>query len=133
MQVAVYTMLEELSGSRAESAKHKALACQAAEHSHAGMPCGIMDQFISVMAEAGSALMIDCRDLAATSVPLADPAVSVLITNRSAMMLINTKGGMRGMGHLLYDYMRTICWRLVRICLSVAGSTFIPGNEQGKK
>ena len=132
MQVAVYTMLEELSGSRAESAKHKALACQAAEHSHAGMPCGIMDQFISVMAEAGSALMIDCRDLAATSVPLADPAVSVLITNRSAMMLINTKGrevcGVWG----IY-YMRTICWRLVRICLSVAGSTFIPGNEQGKK
>ena len=99
----MYTMLEELSGSRAESAKHKALACQAAEHSHAGMPCGIMDQFISVMAEAGSALMIDCRDLAATSVPLADPAVSVLITNRSAMMLINTKGGMRGVGHLLYE------------------------------
>ena len=33
-------------GSQAESDKHKALACQAAEHSHAGMPCGIMDQFI---------------------------------------------------------------------------------------
>lgn len=112
MQVAVYTMLEELSGSRAESAKHKALACQAAEHSHAGMPCGIMDQFISVMAEAGSALMIDCRDLAATSVPLADPAVSVLITNRSAMMLINTPGDM-GIGGTYY--MRMICWRFVRI------------------
>ena len=43
-----------------------------------------MDQFISVMGGQGSALMIDCRDLSATSVPLADPAVSVLITNRSA-------------------------------------------------
>ena len=42
-------MLEELSGSRAESDKHKALACQAAEHSHAGMPCGIMDQVIHVL------------------------------------------------------------------------------------
>ena len=82
LEVAVYTMLEELTGSPAESDKHKALACQAAEHSHAGMPCGIMDQFISVMGKTGSALMIDCRDLGATSVPLADPAVSVLITNR---------------------------------------------------
>ena len=82
LEVAVYTMLEELTTSPAQSEKHKALACQAAEHSHAGMPCGIMDQFISVMGRAGSALMIDCRDLAATSVPLADPAVSVLITNR---------------------------------------------------
>ena len=43
-----------------------------------------MDQFISVMGGQGSALMIDCRDLSASSVPLADPAVSVLITNRSA-------------------------------------------------
>ena len=49
LQVAVYTMLEELSGSRAESDKHKALACQAAEHSHAGMPCGIMDQVNNVL------------------------------------------------------------------------------------
>ena len=72
----------QVSGSLAESEKHKALACQAAEHSHAGMPCGIMDQFISVMGAAGSALLIDCRDLTATSVPLADPSVSVLITNR---------------------------------------------------
>ena len=96
LEVAVYTMLEELTGSTAESEKHKALACQAAEHSHAGMPCGIMDQFISVMGRAGSALMIDCRDLTATSVPLADPAVSVLITNRSVMDYIKIIKGKEG-------------------------------------
>ena len=82
LEVAVYTMLEQLTNTQAESETHKALACQAAEHSHAGMPCGIMDQFISIMGAAGSALLIDCRDLTATSVPLADPSVSVLITNR---------------------------------------------------
>lgn len=39
----------------------KALACQKAEHTFAGMPCGIMDQFISVMGKEGHALLIDCR------------------------------------------------------------------------
>jgi len=81
VEVASYSFLEQLMGSQAESDKHKALACQAAEHSHAGMPCGIMDQFISVMATEGSALLIDCRDLTAKTVPLSDPSVSVLITN----------------------------------------------------
>ena len=61
VEVAFYTFLEQLTGSSADSDKHKALACQAAEHSHAGMPCGIMDQFISVMGTEGSALLIDCR------------------------------------------------------------------------
>jgi hypothetical protein len=35
--VAVYTFLEELTGSRAPSDQAKALACQAAEHQFAGM------------------------------------------------------------------------------------------------
>ena len=47
--MAFYTFLEQLTGSRAKSDQEKALACQGAEHSHAGMPCGIMDQFISVI------------------------------------------------------------------------------------
>ena len=41
--------------------KEKALTCQKAEHTFPGMPCGIMDQFISVMGKAGHALLIDCR------------------------------------------------------------------------
>ena len=45
------------------------------------MPCGIMDQFISVMARPGQALLIDCRELTGRSVPLSDPSVAVLITN----------------------------------------------------
>lgn len=39
----------------------KALACQKAEHDYAGVPCGIMDQFTSVMGKEGHALLIDCR------------------------------------------------------------------------
>lgn len=39
----------------------KALVCQKAEHKFAGMPCGIMDQLVSVMGEQQHALLIDCR------------------------------------------------------------------------
>lgn len=39
----------------------KALTCQKAEHTFPGVPCGIMDQFISVMGAEGHALLIDCR------------------------------------------------------------------------
>jgi len=45
------------------------------------MPCGIMDQFISVMGKPSNALLIDCRSLEGRLVPLSDPAVAVLITN----------------------------------------------------
>ena len=36
VEVATYTFLEELTADKAASEKDKALACQAAEHSHAG-------------------------------------------------------------------------------------------------
>ena len=61
LEVAVYSFLEALTGTKSGSPKEKALACQKAEHDFAKMPCGIMDQFISVMGEAGAAVMIDCR------------------------------------------------------------------------
>ena len=41
--------------------KERALLCQKAEHRFAGMPCGIMDQFVSFMAREKHALFIDCR------------------------------------------------------------------------
>ena len=43
------------------SLKEKALQCQKAEHEFPGMPCGIMDQFISTMGQKDNALLIDCR------------------------------------------------------------------------
>ena len=61
LEVAVYSFLEALTGTKSGSLQEKALACQKAEHDFAKMPCGIMDQFISVMGEAGAAVMIDCR------------------------------------------------------------------------
>ena len=61
----------------AKSKKELALLTQKAENDYVGMPCGIMDQSVSLMAEAGSALLLDCRDLATTLVPF-DLAASEL-------------------------------------------------------
>ncbi|XP_010143450.1 PREDICTED: galactokinase, partial [Buceros rhinoceros silvestris] len=59
----------------------KALACQKGEHTFANMPCGIMDQFISVMGKEGHALLVDCRSLETVLVPLTDTSLTILITN----------------------------------------------------
>jgi galactokinase len=37
--------------------------CQAAERNFAGMPSGIMDQYVSVFGQEGAAIEIDCRSL----------------------------------------------------------------------
>ncbi|NXA58657.1 GALK1 Galactokinase, partial [Mohoua ochrocephala] len=80
LEVATYTFLQQLCPDDGDSVA-KALACQKAEHTFAGMPCGIMDQFISVMGREGHALLIDCRSLETVLVPLTDASLAVLITN----------------------------------------------------
>ncbi|XP_029456356.1 galactokinase isoform X2 [Rhinatrema bivittatum] len=80
LEVATYTFLQQLCPDDGDLIA-KALACQKAEHTFAGMPCGIMDQFISVMGKEGHALLIDCRSLEANLVPLTDPNLVVLVTN----------------------------------------------------
>ncbi len=60
------TELSNLSPSKIELIK----ICQRAENEFVGMRCGIMDQFISTLGKASHALMIDCRSLDFTAVPL---------------------------------------------------------------
>lgn len=47
-----------------------ALIGQRAEHRFAGCQCGIMDQLVSARAVEGAALLIDCRSMECTPVPL---------------------------------------------------------------
>ena len=42
---------------------------QRAENIYVGMPCGIMDQSVSLMANAGNALLLDTRDLSTEQIP----------------------------------------------------------------
>ncbi|KAL0984071.1 hypothetical protein UPYG_G00136700 [Umbra pygmaea] len=80
VEVAMYTFLQQLKPDDGDKVA-KAVACQKAEHTHAGVPCGIMDQFVSVLGREAHALLIDCRSLEAIPVPLADPGLVILITN----------------------------------------------------
>lgn len=56
---------------------------QQAEHTYAGVKCGIMDQFASVMSKAGHVVKLDCRDLSFSYKPLklGDYAILLLNTN----------------------------------------------------
>ena len=80
LEVATATLIEVMTGQTLEPVA-KALLCQKAEHEYAKMPCGIMDQFISVMGQADHLMLLDCRAEEAKMVPLDSPAVTVLITN----------------------------------------------------
>jgi len=80
LEVATATLLEAMSR-KALDPLEKALLCQRAEHEFAGVPCGIMDQFTSILARKDEALLLDCRSRTATPVPMTDPSVSVMIIN----------------------------------------------------
>ena len=46
------------------------MLCQHADNAFVGVNSGIMDQYASLLCQAGTALLIDCRSLEAESVPL---------------------------------------------------------------
>lgn len=66
--------------------KELARATQRAENDYVGMPCGIMDQSVSIMGRAGWALLLDCRDLSTELIPfsVADAGLELLIIDTQA-------------------------------------------------
>lgn len=85
LEVATYTFLEAMTGCVSKKLEDKALVCQKVENEFAGVPCGIMDQFISVMGKKGHALLLDCRDLSTKQIPLEHFGDNVfLITNSNS-------------------------------------------------
>ncbi len=80
LEVATATLLEAITAQKLDPVD-KALLCQKAEHDYAGMPCGIMDQFISVMGKENHLLLLDCRSRKPELVPMTDPAMALLIVN----------------------------------------------------
>ena len=63
-----------------------ARASQKAENDYVGVPCGIMDQSVSLMAKSGSALLLDCRDLSSENIPflIAPQGLELLIIDTQA-------------------------------------------------
>jgi galactokinase len=80
LEVSTATLIEAVTGKKMDLVE-KALLCQKAEHEFAGVPCGIMDQFISVMGREEQLLLLDCRSRKTELVPMNDPAIELLIVN----------------------------------------------------
>ncbi len=72
---------------------------QYAENRWVGVNCGIMDQMISAAGQAGHALLIDCRSLATTSIPL-PPGYAIIVLDTMTR---------RGLVDSAYNERRTQC------------------------
>ena len=80
IEVATATLIEAMTGPSLDPIA-KALLCQQAEHRFAGVPCGIMDQFASVLCRADHLMLLDCRSQKIEHIPFSDPSVTALIIN----------------------------------------------------
>jgi galactokinase len=85
LECSIATALNSLFGAGLPLPELARLA-QRAENEYVGMPCGIMDQSVSLMAQAGSALLLDCRDLSTEQIPLdlASAGLELLIIDTRA-------------------------------------------------
>ena len=84
-----------------------AIICQRAENDYVGVGTGIMDQYASLLCEAGAALLVDCRSLAA-SVPLDLEAAGL------ALIVCDTRVE-RGLADTGYNDRRATCERAARM------------------
>jgi len=69
IEAATALALDELSHYRIAKTD-LAVLCQHAENAFVGVNSGIMDQYASLLCQAGTALLIDCRSLEAKPIPL---------------------------------------------------------------
>jgi galactokinase len=58
-----------------------ALMCQKAEHTYAGVMCGIMDQFASLFGKKDHAIKLDCRSLEYEYLPFKLKGIKILLYN----------------------------------------------------
>lgn len=77
LEMAVGTIFQLVCGFPIEPIQ-LALLGQRAENQFVGVNCGILDQYSSAMGKEGCALLLDCRSLASTTVPIA-PGIQVMI------------------------------------------------------
>ncbi len=79
--------------------------CQRAENEHVGVQCGIMDQLAVAVAQDGCALLVDCRDLTVTPVPI--PA--------TARVVVMDTGAPRDLAATGYNQRRASCESAVAV------------------
>lgn len=89
LELAVARAFHAVSGFPWEPVRIAQLA-QQAENRWVGVNCGIMDQLISAAGIAGHALLIDCRSLALTPVPLPTGSLVVILDTMTRRGLIDS-------------------------------------------
>ncbi len=89
LEMAVGRALIEQSGRKIDPTD-LALIGQKAENQFVGCSCGIMDQLISAKASAGHAMLIDCRTLECSAIPI--PPNSALLIVNSGITHSNSDG-----------------------------------------
>jgi galactokinase len=83
----------------AMTAEQLAITAQHSENQYVGTRCGIMDQLVSARGVAGHAVLIDCRSLVVTPVPM-DDRLGILIVH---------SGVQRGLVDSAYNERRAQC------------------------
>ena len=94
LELAAAVVMQGLSGFALDPVA-AALLCQRAENHFVGMNCGILDQYSSALGQAGSALLLDCRDLTSRLVPIAAGLQVVICDTRAERHLMGTEYGDR--------------------------------------
>jgi galactokinase len=100
-----FAMAFQAAGGWEASRMDLARACQQAEHTFAGVRCGLMDQFASLHGKQGHALLFDCRTLEYETIPIPPKAALVIADTRVRHKLDD--GG--------YNQRREQCEEAVRI------------------
>lgn len=90
LEVCAATMFVEI-GKLVISKVEIAKLCQQAENDFVGVKCGIMDQFVSTLAQENHALLIDCRDLSYQNVPLPRGATIVVCDTAKRRGLVDSE------------------------------------------
>lgn len=89
LEVAVASTLARLGGLGINPTQIAQLA-QRAENEFVGCSCGIMDQLVSARAQAGHALLIDCRSLECRPVPMPEGLAVIVIHSRIERGLVDS-------------------------------------------
>jgi len=92
--------------------REMALLCQRAENTFVGVNCGIMDQFISIFAQAGHAVLIDCRSLEHRLVPVGEGGAKIVVCDTSVK---------RELAASAYNERRAQCEEAARILNEAVG------------
>jgi len=95
VEVAVATALESLHNLNLTQVEMAEGICQRAEHVWAGMPCGLMDQAISIMGKQNHAMLFDCMNKKATHATLSADVKVVVVDSGVRHKLVDGEYGKR--------------------------------------